>query len=919
MVKPTLTYRSRLLLAGACALVAMAAAPRAHAQTAPANQSAAEVKETIMVKAKQRLVREKNSPSAVTELGTAQIQAAGVSASVTSLLRQAPSVFVYQQGLGDNAPTLTIRGLRGLEIATTLDGVPTQDLLAPGSFYLANNLGGPFGTSQISGVSIYPGVASPDKATFGTIGGTIAYQSKRPSDDFYLDVSGSVGSFSTYKEGFELNSGAFDSPLGTGDNAAKVLLSYDNFQSQGFIENTPSRENQMLFAFDKPYDDGLSKFQTTVIYNTGSGLIENEPVPVPYLNKYGMYANYPTNQDSARQSNDYITVIVKDDHYVNDYLTIGGTVFYIHNDQQLNDYGNIDLMVPGGVNGPLTVGGASPFINNPAGFGEAGLYGINGYPINKNGVNGLFYGTPGLPYDQGNLYKIGSKACPNSIAQYYGTVVDQTPCGLNDQITGSSSDTYGAQFRALITPPEIYGIDNTIKVGGMVAKETSPTGYEYLGATAQTPMDAAHMAYSGDGGVQRTIYQGYVQDRLDFLDNSLHITPGATLEGTESSYTNGATFVNPNNTHVVCAQPVDYCAFSSDKWDRDLLPFLNIDYDLDKVMPALTGLSLYGSLGNSALFAPVTDFGPNNAGPPPSASIVHMYEGGIKYDTSKLALSFDYFYQKVDRDFGYFSYQSGPDAGLSIYSGDGQREFKGFEGAVQYNIDDHFQLFGNASWVRARYLTSGLGFVTVAEDQYGVAVRGTPISGIPDYLANFGVDYNNKNMLLDNDAFHVRFSGQYTGEQSTTTDLQGGTFAGNDVKGTGVYGVPGVNGVCYYDSCIPGKAPGSGQLNVFNTFTGATTYDPHGGISPNTIFNLDVSYTMPTPQLPLLKNVTFDLNVQNLFDTHYWQYYYKQVSPASCKVTATNPTGNNYGCTPVFADGIPGMPAGVFFTVKARF
>ena len=37
----------------------------------------------------------------------------------------------------------------------------------------------------------------------------------------------------------------------------------------------------MEFAFDKPYDDGLSKFQTTVLYNTGNGYIQNEPVPTP--------------------------------------------------------------------------------------------------------------------------------------------------------------------------------------------------------------------------------------------------------------------------------------------------------------------------------------------------------------------------------------------------------------------------------------------------------------------------------------------------------------------------------------------------------------------------------------------------------------------------------------------------------------
>jgi iron complex outermembrane receptor protein len=76
---------------------------------------------------------------------------------------------------------------------------------------------------------------------------------------------------------------------------------------------------------------------------------------------------------------------------------------------------------------------------------------------------------------------------------------------------------------------------------------------------------------------------------------------------------------------------------------------------------------------------------------------------------------------------------------------------------------------------------------------------------------------------------------------------------------------------------------------------------------------------MPTPYMPILKKVTFDLNVQNLFDQHYFQYFYKQISPTNCSVTANNPTGNPYGCTPQFADAIPGQPFSVFFSVTARF
>jgi iron complex outermembrane receptor protein len=910
MKNETRSTRHWLLLAGA-SLLAFASQPE---RVARADSSAAQVSlgigqvttaaqsESVVVKAQRYLLREKNSPSAVTELGSKQIAQTGVSGSPSSLLRQAPSVFVYQQGLGDNAPELTVRGLRGLEIATTLDGVPTQDLLAPGAFYLANNIGGVFTLNQISNVSIYPGVAYPDKSTFGTIGGTIAYDSKRPGSDFYLDVTGGVGSFGTYTEGFEVNSGAIDSPLGTGDNAAKLLLNYRNLQTQGFIDGTPNRENEMEAAFDKPYDDGLSKFQATVLYNTGVGLIENEPVPVPYLNKNGMFSNYPTNLVSAAERNDFLTVILKNDTYINDYLNVGLTTFYLHNDNQLTTYGDPRVFAPNGGSGILTVDGASPFINNPAGFGLS-----NGF----YGPGGPFY-SPSYPYNPALTAPPNSKNCPASVIAKFGSYAN-SPCGINSELNVGQSDTYGVQPRASILLPEVYGIANTINVGGLFAKETSPLGQNYLGTGPQVAQTAENLSgylpQGFDGGTQRTIFQGYIQDKIDMLDDTLHLTPGGTVEGTASSLRGSEVF------NGLTGQFVNYKA---NKWDREYLPFFNATYDFDKILPMAKGLSAYGSFGNSALFAPVGDFGPNTAGPPPSASIVHLYEAGLKYNTPNLLISIDYFYQKVDRDFGYFSFQSGPQNGAAEYSGYGQREFKGEEGAITYQLTPAWQLFGNFSHLSAKYLTSGFAFDTVAEDQYGTEFKGDPVSGVPDWLANFGVDYARKSTITDNDAVNVRFSGTYNGHQYTTYDLGGNDYLTSPnfaalapLNFNGCPGNPGTTGAC-------------SAYTRYNQVTGATVTNTNGGgISPFAIFNLDLNYTLPTPYLPVLKKITFDLNVQNLFDQHYFQYFYSQISPNNCGTFTSGPfkglAKNNYSCSAQFEDGIPGQPFSAFFTVTARF
>ena len=850
--------------------------------------------ENVTVRAQKRLLREKDAPSAVTELGSAAISQVGVQGSVATLLRQAPSVNVYQQGIGDNEPVLTIRGIRGLEVATTYDGVPTQDLLSGGSGGFLNNiLGSHFNLDQISGVSIYPGVAFPDHSTFGTIGGTVAYTSLRPDNKAGADLFGSVGSFGTYEEGFDVNTGRIDGPLGTGVDAPKAMIKYSNLQTSGYIDYTPARYNNMEFAFDKPYNQGQSLFQLTTIYNTGNGLVTPEPVPLPYLQQNGYFSNYNPNQEFFRSDNDYFTLILKNDTYINDYVSAGLTAFYLYSDSYQSDYANPTLFAPNGAPGSAAVGGANPFVQVPAGFGEQGDYGFGN----------VFYEPTAYPY-QPNM----TANCPASVISSFAAAQQANPCGTNSEYTRQHLDTYGLQPRLSITPPQIFGIDNTIHVGAIIAKETQNNPESYLGTTSEFAHTPQNQISDYDGGGQRTIYEPYFQDKIDLLHNTLHITPGFTLQTSDTSedgtYTlNAAPSAATQQTAYYQDFGDAYGPYKVHKWDRTWLPFVNVDYDLDRILPAARGVSLYASYGESALFAPVGDYTPNSipgAGPP-NASIVHLYEFGVKYNRNNLSLNIDYFYQHVERDFGFFQFQSGPFTGEEIYTNDGQREFKGFEASAIYQVTPRWQLFGNVSYTLAKYLATSLASVTVQEDQFGLAIRGTPISGIPDWLATFGVDYDHHDLLLPRDELNVRFEGQYTGHQYTTVD-------GNGFVNLGP--IPGVNG-------------GFGTYNYYNATSGQTfTNTNGGGISPFAVFNLDVNYKMPIRAAGPLKSLDFDLNVLNIFNQSYFEYFYNQISPSSAGKFTSGPFKgeqiSNYSTAP-FNSALPGEPASITFTVRAHF
>jgi iron complex outermembrane receptor protein len=852
LTTPTSGRCARLLLASAALVLAGVKLAHAAADPAPASDV-----EKVVVKAKRLLLKEKNSPSAVTELGHAQIAQEGTTGSTETLLRQAPSVYVYQEGPGENAPVFSIRGVRGLEVAETFDDVPMQDLLNGGRTGI---IGSRFTLDQIDSASIYPGVAYPDKNTFGTIGGTIAFTPKQPEKDFSVDLFGSVGSFNTYETGLVLNTGALDGLLGTGDNAPRVLLTYTNLQTGGYIDDTAARYGNLMFDAVKPYDDGLSTVEARILYNTGNGAPLSEPTPTPVIAADGPWSNFPDADVRQRENDKYYTAILKDKTYINDYINVGVTAFYLGSDQTYTAYESADF---------LDSNAPQPYTGIPWNNQGPGVFGIG---------QGGYY-LPGYFTYNPAVWLNNPKYC-SAAAASYGSA---SPCGLNSENFFTHTDTYG--IRPTI---DILLDQQAIKLGGLLAKETQPTPTSFVGGAPNIVDQPGYNQFQPNGyngGSQRTIYQLFAQDKVDFFDNTLHITPGATLEGTYSSN-------HADNFAFTCQQTGPYCndnqvnsgaiayvpSYKLHKFDRDTLPFFNVTYDLDKILPNAAGTSVYASYGTSALFAPATDFISNATGSVPAASIVHMYEVGVKYDTSKLLLSLDYFYQKVDRDFGFYE-GSGPDSGANIFTNSGQREFKGFETAFAWQATPNLTFAGNGSYVLAHYLVTDLAFSTIGEDQYGFAIKGSPISGVPSFLGNLSADYHIKDALRDDDAFSARLSMQYTGPQYETYDL-------NEY------------------ATVPGFGGGGNQISEI---AGATVTNTNAKLNEFTTLNLLLSYTLPTPSLPV-KHVVFDLNLQNILDRRYDEYYYSQI-----------PDINGTYLTGAYQDALPGQPFSVTFTTTVRF
>ncbi|MDE8346288.1 MAG: TonB-dependent receptor [Acidocella sp.] len=646
---------------------------------------------------------------------------------------------------------------------------------------------------------MYPGVAPPEDQGFGTVGGTISYVSKQPTNDPYAELEGGFGSFNTQHIGFTINTGKlYDSP-----DAPKAIMLYDQSQTSGYVSNTPAQYHDFLFNIQKPYDDGLSKVGLLIIFNQGKGTVQTTPTPVALINSNKFTYNFPKSLGYYNQTGQFLTTILSDETYISPYMNFDGSLFYNHDSSTVDSYA-----------APSTVNGTFPYaVNVQAPYNFYGDIGP-----------GTYHNTPGyFTYDP--------------------TAVFGSP-----QAGESSEYTLGHGNRIGVTGKlNIFLPHNTIAIGGLIGKESSGgSQYIYGGDLAQFNQINGYDSFSFGGGAQRTVYVGYISDKIDLLDDKLHIEPGARVT---AAYSSTITQFSSNY------QDAKYQNFT-----KVGEPYIGVSYD------APFHLIPYADYGKGSLFSPLADYAGGLSGLPgtthaPTPEIVHAYEVGLKYDTPSLYLSADYFYQAINDAFSFYENYA---LGQFYYANQGGFLLRGVEVAGKYALTPEITLQGNASYNNTDYTQSDFAFVTLQNDQFGYAYKGTPFSNTPTYLANLAVDY-------DKGPISAQISGQYTGREYQTTDI----LTPNDPTGQ---------------------------------FSGATITDLHNTNSPDFIVNFVGSYDIPIHSHKL-KSLKVTFTALNIIDTHYFTYKYNSEIAS----------GGVYSILPQYESGLIGPPRSLQLDLVAKF
>jgi iron complex outermembrane receptor protein len=822
MNKTASNLRRQLMLFTACTMAStvLAAAP-ALAQTTDTTSASSQELTKIQIIHKKLLLREKDIPNAVTELGQKQIKAENpTTGSIQTLLSQSPSVVAYSQQPGQDSTTLAIRGVRNDELAETLDGIPINNLLSGSGDYLGSGaVGSPVTLNQIDGVTIYPGLAPPDHQGFGTTGGTIAYATKQPTETPGAELDAGLGSFDTQHYGFTLNTGA----LGNGPDAAKVLLEYNRSETAGYVSNTPAKFQDFMLNVEKPYNNGLSKLGLVILYNTGQALVQTLPSPTALIQAEGYKFNYPETDGFFNQSGQFLTTILSDETYINQYAIFNGSLFFTHQTTQSDDFASADATTNGYPYDGLTF---SPNIQ-----GINAFYGCVGA--------GTRHSSPGFTYDP--VASFGSCAA-----------------GESDEYSVSHTNIVGITPKLTLFPDS----HNTIVIGGLIAKTNNGgASWLYGGDGAQSHEIDGYNSFNLGGGEQRTIYSGYVQDTIRLLDDKLQITPGVKVDAAYSS--------NIEQISGGISTPIAAGQSKFQNYTKIGGYYLGGSYNLPD------NFILFASLGKGSLFSPVGDYsaGTSNGGlaggtNAPTPEIVHLYEGGIRYDTPKLLLSADYYYQAIASGFAFFENFL---LNQQYYANNGGYLFRGVEANGQYKITPSLSILGNLSYNEAEYTKSFFAFDTLAQDQFGYAFTGTPLSNVPTWNGLVGVDY-------DQGPFSLYATGQYTGSEDTTYDLY----------------------------ATPTSGPNTNPLD------GATVTDTSVKNPPNFIVNLLFSYKIPVDHMKL-QSLTASLNLQNILDERYYTYAYNSENPVGGIYDPTLPGGQTYNSAFV------GEPRSITFDLVAKF
>jgi iron complex outermembrane recepter protein len=398
--------------------------------------------------------------------------------TVQTLLSTQPSIYATTGGTNGMETDIKFRSFSDGEFGETVEGVPLNDIFNSGVTYQADNRNESLlVTRDLDSVDIYRGVNNPAVNTYNSLGGTINYRLRQPTQDMGGDVGVDGGSFDTLD---------YHATFNTGDwNGIRQTLSFERDYSSGWLQNTPDWNDNLYYAGNADVDSHTKAF-SYFVYNKNRGDAP-QYIPQDIIDQQFNF-QWPDQTYKAVNLDTNFLGIVGFETQIADFITIKDDAYGGDNNYRRVSYSN-----------PAYPG---PFFIDDQGSGYPFWQSYMGYAPGDPGYNQFAYTAP-------QAYGSSSAGCAPTCA-YAAT--DYHFYGYNGAL-------FGDRIQATVDLPL-----NKVIFGGDYNAGTLHSR-EYWYGTFHMPMIVGYND-AWDEHDTRQMWSMYAQDDIHFWDDRIHITPG---------------------------------------------------------------------------------------------------------------------------------------------------------------------------------------------------------------------------------------------------------------------------------------------------------------------------------------------------------------------------------------------------------
>ncbi len=405
--------------------------------------------------------------------------------SLQTMLSNQPSVFAYETGPNGVGANIFFRAFNSGQFAETFDGVAINDMFNGGVTGQAATFNSVlFIPANVDSVVLTRGINNPAVNSYNSLGGTINFLPKRPTDEFGGSFGGSYGSFNSYTTQASLNTGDF--------HGLKQLFQFDHRESDGWLANTEDRNTNYYYSalYDVPNGNQLS---LVAVYDVNNG---HEPLnmPTPLLQQNGGFYQYPVNVDNEKASDKQYMIILGYNAKLAPNITFDNKLF----------------------------GGGQNFLR---------------YSYGNPAFSNSTYELPdqAASYDYWIFNPFGPTYNPKTT---FGPKVNGVYPGNAYHFYGYTNWAVGYTPKLTIELP-----DNTITAGGNITYGQLHSR-EYWYGSLQMPMKSGYND-AWDEHDRRMFVSGYIQDEIKLFNDALRITPGVKYQYANTIDTDDIGFFYP--------------------------------------------------------------------------------------------------------------------------------------------------------------------------------------------------------------------------------------------------------------------------------------------------------------------------------------------------------------------------------------